>query len=230
MLNLIAMILVICLLLVDIFLVELENFGWITLSIIFTGVIICDFKLWGIPYWIAANLKLCIGFFVLYFVVGVLWSFIKWYSYLINYRDQFATIKDNFIFNKRNLIESQYEWASANHIEINNKIVSKEVLPFDFYAHHNILDNYYAQVKDGKKIYNAFVESEVEYKEFYKPVAASNKGRIVAWICYWPWSLVATIVNDPIRRLVEWIFRFLKETYQKMSDKIFADFPDKKRY
>jgi hypothetical protein len=56
-----------------------------------------------------------------------------------------------------------------------------------------------------------------------KPVAADNKSRIMTWMVYWPWSLVWTMINDPIKRLFKEIYRAIQGFMQKISDRAFAD-------
>ncbi len=38
------------------------------------------------------------------------------------------------------------------------------------------------------------------------PRARDHKGEIFLWIGYWPWSVLWTLLNDPIRRLIEHIY------------------------
>ena len=54
-----------------------------------------------------------------------------------------------------------------------------------------------------------------------KPIAKNNKSRIITWMCFWPFSLVWTIVDDPIRKIFEAIFSQIKVGLQKISDKAF---------
>jgi hypothetical protein len=56
-----------------------------------------------------------------------------------------------------------------------------------------------------------------------KPIVAHNKSRIMTWMVYWPWSLVWTMVNDPIKRLFKEIYRVIQGFMQKISDRAFAD-------
>lgn len=53
--------------------------------------------------------------------------------------------------------------------------------------------------------------------------AGNYKSKIIAWGIWWPFSLVGTIVDDPIRRLVTWTFDRLCGTFQKLADKIAPD-------
>lgn len=233
MLPIIITAIIITLLIADVFFVEFESFGWTTASLIVTGAAIYYFNLWGFPAWVKANGPLCFAFAGAYIVVGVIWSFIKWYSYLVSYRDQFTEIKDRFNKANKDLIDSQWQWVQDNHITAKevirsivtttNEIVNKGTLPF---SENDLLYNdYTSKIKNGHDLNVEFRCAKREYATFHKPEASSNKSKIIAWICYWPFSLIGTFINDPIRRLVNFLFTKLKATYQKMSDKVFKDFP-----
>lgn len=61
-----------------------------------------------------------------------------------------------------------------------------------------------------------------------KPKAKNNKGRLTAWMCWWPLSLIGTILNDPIRRLFNALFGWFKGLYQQMADRVYRDHPELK--
>lgn len=63
---------------------------------------------------------------------------------------------------------------------------------------------------------------------FYFPYAVppepeDNKNRIFAWISAWPWSLVWTLIDDPIRTLLNHIYDAIKGMLRKISHYWFKD-------
>lgn len=102
-----------------------------------------------------------------YLVLGVVWSFVKWLSFLLGFRRVRQRERERSAF-----------WQSA----------------------------YYRGGPLGQT-----------------PKAADNKGRIVGWISYWPFSLVGTLFNDPLRSLVQWLFERLSSSYQRVADYVFRD-------
>lgn len=48
---------------------------------------------------------------------------------------------------------------------------------------------------------------------------ANNKKRIIGWIVQWPFGLLWTLINDPIKWLAEEIYRISAETLKSISDK-----------
>lgn len=53
------------------------------------------------------------------------------------------------------------------------------------------------------------------------PEAVDHKERIITWMAYWPFSMLWTLINDPVRRAFEWIYRRIGKFMQDISDKIF---------
>jgi hypothetical protein len=49
-----------------------------------------------------------------------------------------------------------------------------------------------------------------------------HKGRFLAWIAYWPWSLVWTAINNPVKRLAQRIYYELQSTYQRITDRVWV--------
>jgi hypothetical protein len=78
-------------------------------------------------------------------------------------------------------------------------------------------------------------EHKVEYARFVKetnwrekaiavnPQIGEHKTSIYIWIAYWPFSMLWTVINDPVKRIVLTIYEGLAEWLQGMSDKVFAD-------
>jgi hypothetical protein len=48
-----------------------------------------------------------------------------------------------------------------------------------------------------------------------------NKERILSWMTYWPFSAVWTLINDPIKKTFQKIFKSLESKFQKISDSVF---------
>lgn len=61
-----------------------------------------------------------------------------------------------------------------------------------------------------------------EYIRHRKSNVADYKGIITAWITFWPFSAVWTLLDDPIRRLCARIYKELYGVYQRISDKVWA--------
>lgn len=58
------------------------------------------------------------------------------------------------------------------------------------------------------------------------PQARDHKSRIMTWMMYWPWSMVWTVLSDPIKKIFKRLFNALHDTYQAISNKVFAGLND----
>jgi hypothetical protein len=235
------------------FLVELEFFGWATLVLLATVVGVQSLHVFDILQYIANNALTSVLYAVGYIAIGVAWSFIKWFSFLMKYRDKFRELKQKFL--------------DLNKLPLNTTSPDDKGIP---YAIRNAFDKYVnlqptvdvnASANDLNiargKMWVAFLDEnktknnqnvpafltdsfEVYLREQYsygdygalrngkKPVATENKAKITAWMAFWPCSVISTLLNDPIRRLFRYLFNLLKSLYQKMADAVFADDPELK--
>lgn len=144
---------------------EIEWFGWTTLTILGSVTAVQFLHLFNIWLYIKDHVFQTIIYAIAYIAIGVIWSFAKWFFFLINARDE-----------SRKLFEERK---------------------------------------------NSAYNPSNRYPEIKIPQASHNKGRIIAWMCYWPFSAIGTILNDPFRKLFNFIFNQFKNLYQQMANSIF---------
>jgi len=68
------------------------------------------------------------------------------------------------------------------------------------------------------------------YKGTYlsqRPKASDYKGTIIAWMIWWPISMISTFLNDPVRELFNIVYDQLSGLYQTLADKIVSDIEKK---
>lgn len=65
-------------------------------------------------------------------------------------------------------------------------------------------------IKGGGRLYDA-------------PQVRDNLERLFIWMAYWPTSFVWTMINDPIRKLWNWIFRSLRGIYDTISNRLYKN-------
>ncbi len=180
-----------------IFLTELEQFGWATLTLIATVALTQFTHTFDFVGYVAHHALESVLYTLGYLVVGLLWSFVKWFSFLMAFRDKYRECK-NIYYQKYNLVPGQ---------------PLPESLAKEF---EEWMQNTYCYAK-----YRGALLSR-------KPRASENKTRIVAWMAFWPCSLIGTLLNDPVRRLFSFLFNQFKALYQKMVDYVFKNDPELK--
>ena len=59
--------------------------------------------------------------------------------------------------------------------------------------------------------------------------ARDHIGNILTWIAYWPWCLIWTLIDDPIRRFSRFVWRTLSSAMQGIADREHAKYDDLNR-
>ena len=55
-----------------------------------------------------------------------------------------------------------------------------------------------------------------------KPDIYKEKQRVVRWMSFWPWSMVWTLINDPVKKFFNAVYRRMQGLLQKIADRAFA--------
>jgi hypothetical protein len=124
-----------------------------------------------------------------YILGGLIWSVIKWKSYISRSARVFKDLKERFIKEVGAIGSNWRRWIDV--------------------------------LRDNKHKLN-----RADFRESDEPEAiiskitinpADKKNVIISWIAYWPMSLGATLLNDPIRRFGSWIYSIFSGVYSRMS-------------
>lgn len=102
-----------------------------------------------------------------YLLVGTVWSFVKWYQFLLRFKQRIIT-------DERNAYKPPTD---------------EEIL--------------------------AVVKAK-------RPKAFYHKSDILAWMIYWPLSMIWTLIDDPIKRLFTAIYNKLSGQYERLSERMFS--------
>ncbi len=181
---------------VECILIETEGFGWATVTLVATAVASVVLGRWFHVYSVVDFVRdhgvWTLVYLAGYVAVGVAWSFGKWFSYLMSFRDAFREQKDAF--------------CKKYNLDASVPLPEDKLIQFDSFLSSNV----------G---WSTGHRGQLLSRE--RPRAAKNKARITAWACYWPFSVVGTVLNDPVRRLFNFLFNQFKALYQRMSDWVF---------
>lgn len=173
-------------------LTELEYFGWATVLLLLmvgTGQIGGNLNVLS---WVGSHTTESIVYALVYVAVGVAWSFVKWFSFLIQFRDQYREQKEKFL--------------------TDNKLNPTGQVPEEL---REKFGNFLGRAH-STRVFRGNPLNE-------KPKASNNKSRIVSWMSLWPCSMVGTLLNDPVRRLFNFLFNNFKALYQRMADHVFRN-------
>lgn len=166
-------------------LVEAEWWGWSTVATLGGGVVLSYLHWHEVWSFLQAHLQQTLLGAAAYIVLGIIWSYVRWFFKLISFRNDFRDQAQ--VYKKR------------------KKLPLNEAIP------NNLMVGFYQDLPYDKR-YLAKM-----------PKATSNKSRIIAWMSFWPCSIVGYLLRDPIQKLFLAIFEVLKSSYQKMADSILKD-------
>lgn len=205
-----------------------------TVSFVVTLLLLNFFGDIPIIRWIWQNPTLLLGGLAGYLLLGVIWATAKWWFYITNrlhmYKEKKAIfLKTYKVAGEAVPAELQMEWlywlknvsnTDSRYHYLNDDVrYNFSTRKRDFYKRYELKEDQPVP----KELQNDWVEYLNIQNVVITPQVADNKSKIITWMVYWPWSFFWTILNDPIRRLFRRIYNNLREFYQKMSDKVFAD-------
>lgn len=179
-------------------LIEYEKVGWATFSLI--TVFAALHFLGDFNVVSAAFLNPIAAAMVLggYFVAGTAWSIVKWWFYVRRCREEYDEMKAAFL---------------------QSRAVEGSVIP----------EQYKKQWKEQLEgAYRYHTSRRLTYSPAggIIPKAGDHKGRIMTWMCYWPWSAVWTLINDPVKRLFKQIYLQIQGLLQAISNSAFRGVED----
>lgn len=172
--------------------------GWATTSIIGAGVVVWYFSDFTKRYTIDLSWRNVLTFIIVYAVIGVLWSFGKWYIELHSRRGSWHEAIRQF----------RHEKNISNDIEV------KKTYPG--------LGSWLSVTPP----FTQFVRSRANgaYEVTVRPLP--NRKRNIARMAYWPWSMFWTLVDDFVWGVFRWIYDTVAGGYNAMSRHVFRGIDD----
>ena len=135
-----------------------------------------------------------------YLLAGVVWSFVKWFTFLFGKRDELRAHKESYI--KR--------FAPA--LQADGTLAPDDVDDFIKYLN----DQRYSATKSA-------MSNRASSPEDLIPGVADNVKDLTRWVAWWPFSVTWTLLNDALRKLVRSIVRICEGMYQRMSKAMFSN-------
>lgn len=188
------MALVVCL--VMIVFIESDWSGWATITFLWIGAFLY-FTGNLHPGWILEHPFLGVAYFFGYFAIGTTWALYRWWRFVVR-------IADKYIDKKRRFLQNQG--------------LSGEVIPANLWnTWIHSLDIFNQRGPDVWQVYLAGYKLKINSTGIVPPDPAEHKSSIYMWILFWPWSMVGYILDEPVRRLLRWIFRRIRTRLEKIS-------------
>jgi hypothetical protein len=178
---------------------EVEEEGWATTAVSIALALL----LWNYGHDLWSFVKEDYGttlLFVLgYLVAGVVWSFLKWNEFVKRKVSIYKKVRAELIVKRPDFDENSDKSVEMLCQKLRENRIS---------------------------VWGYEVKTMAELKLKIMPIGSENKASIIAWISYWPLSLLATLLNNPFRRLFEYVYSLVANAYDKISQKHFKSLND----
>lgn len=128
-----------------------------------------------------------------YFGAGVAWGYIKWWGYVAKSREKYDSLRASFLEEKR---------------------IAGGVIPYDK------REDFVRHLRNG---YEAFADLPLydldRTVSNIAPRIRNNKGLVISWMSYWPFSLFWTVFHDAIRKAWNVLYLRIANSLQVISDR-----------
>lgn len=166
----------------------------------------------------------------LYFVIGVAWSFAKWFSFMTRKAEDYVDYRMEYL-KRVHRQDKQNGENKLRNINSRNVMTEDEEPTLEFPALKVVTEK--TEVPDDVKAdfrkylrENGFLPRYLDDDQSIIPSALNYKSKITTWIVWWPTSALWTLMSDPMVRIANWIFSRLKGTYQLIANKAFSKFEE----
>lgn len=136
-----------------------------------------------------------VGWFFGWFAVGTVYAITRWELLIRNQRRAYNEAKARFLESK--------------HVDPN-----LATIPL------NLRGEWARNFSRGR--YMGLTVDEDHTGIVVAPRPRNYKSRIYLWIAYWPWSMLWTAINDPIRKMVRAIYNNIAAFLERRSKRVFA--------
>ena len=114
-------------------------------------------------------------------------------------------------------------WACVKWIFYSHKMLDiVKDIKMEYLNRHNISSNVIPEDKKEDFIYKVLANSKY-HDEFYPPKFLKHKADWMMWATYWPLSLFWTMLDQPIKKLWNFIYSNIGQMMQNITDKMFEN-------
>jgi hypothetical protein len=145
---------------------------------------------------LARNPIAVLGFILLYFAVGFMWSFLKWWLFV-------NTVAEKRREARKNFIEGYREPYSS--IPLSDK------------------QKYKGENPEAASRMKVDWETVVVRKRLEKPAVKNNKSKISLWVIYWPASLIWSLLDDLVHKIIKQLVIYFRKIYEAITNVAFKN-------
>lgn len=170
------------------------------------------------------------------FVGGIPWALIKWSIYVNGQRELYDEqkkkwLEPNNLKKLSNAFLKYVEGESLNERKRNKFNEWADTLNSNSrHTHDSISEElkpiwtFYNNSKEMGRI--AYGVYGYDYKVVKIPDPSKHKARILRWMCWWPFSMFWTLLNDPFRFAYKWVYKRMAVIFTAIGKRAFRGVED----
>ena len=189
--------------------VKHERGTWATFSVLTFALMMWLFGNFNVFKYVFQNPIFVLSCFAGYLLLGVGWSFAKWYLFNRAIKETYGRMKEAFL--------------ARNHVTGAMPDALK-----DEWLGYLSDSSHWKSHNDDWTTYVPLTYSRVQHVGDITPKASDYKSDIIFWISYWPISGLWSLLHDFVERMINEIYNYFKSVYDSITTRMFqgvaADF------
>lgn len=162
--------------------------------------------LWPTPVlpWIAENFIWLLAGLIGYVAAGAVWAVVKWTFFVSRLMEHVEPIVAKY----RKAFEIQRSRYPSLPDAQKKQLGEDSYVPIIYEGNAYEYD-FSDETKANERLFDNISREaiRIDDMESFPPHPTRYKSKIMFWLCYWPFSLVVTLINDPIRKLFRMVYR-----------------------
>ena len=211
----------------------------LSLAVTIALLILGGSGLGGVVDWVRMNPSWTVALVLGYFAIGVGYTIAKWWVFVRDVLEKYQEHKTLWLADWKSRAEKYLHSAEQKDVQLKQAKARSE--------NGNYINSLTKEMEDYKKWAEIWLASKGQmtpelipywqaetnsyhWLDFFgrstsirKPEPSAYKGRIIAWLVYWPPSMFWTLLNDPLRRLGNWLYHNVLHILKDISDKAWKD-------
>ena len=155
-----------------------------------------------------------VGYIGIYFATAIIWCFIKWKLYVHKIKDFIHDSMQKWILDLSGRLENSM-LTDQQKKDYEASVKARKLVGICNIEWNKYVDDWEKRRRERLRNRSSYWDIPLPLrtpttKDEVIAFVEDNKSRVISWMVYCPWSIVWTLLNDPIRKLMKYIFKRIK--------------------